>query len=184
MRYQHYAVIAGALAAGSALACTAAEETPAATDAAPAVTRAVAVLHPTEGNDVHGTIRLETTSDGIRVTAEVRGLEPGQHGFHIHALGDCSAPDGTSAGGHFNPEDAPHGAPHSDERHVGDLGNLIADSTGTAEYQRVDNAIALSGSHSVIGRAVIVHAAEDDFTSQPTGAAGPRLACGVIGIAQ
>jgi Cu-Zn family superoxide dismutase len=68
------------------------------------------------------------------------------------------------------------------ERHVGDMGNLEADSTGSAHYQRTDGLLTLNGPHSIVGRAVIVHAGPDDMRSQPTGAAGARLACGVIGI--
>jgi len=148
------------------------------------VTKAVAVLHPTEGNKVDGTITFTKVANGIEIVADVQGLSPGKHGFHIHEFGDCSAPDATSAGGHFNPENMPHGAPTDKERHVGDLGNLVADSEGNAHYERVDGQIAFAGAHSIIGLAVIVHQGEDDFTSQPTGNAGPRVACGVIGIAQ
>jgi Cu-Zn family superoxide dismutase len=184
MRYEHCAMIVGMIAAGGTLACTVTENAPAAADAGRDVTAAVAVLHPTEGNDVHGIVLFEHTADGVQLTADVSGLAPGQHGFHIHALGDCSAPDGTSAGGHFNPEDMPHGGPLVAERHVGDMGNLGADSTRSAHYQRTDRLLTLNGPHSIIGRAVIVHAEPDDMRSQPTGAAGGRVACGVIGIAE
>ena len=149
-----------------------------------APTKAICVLHPTEGNDVSGTVTFTKTAEGIKVVADVKGLTPGKHGFHVHEFGDCSAPDGTSAGGHFNPEGTKHGAPTDIERHVGDLGNLEADADGNAHYERTDTFIALSRPHSIIGRAIIVHAGEDDLTSQPTGAAGARVACGVIGIAK
>ena len=144
---------------------------------------AVAVLHPTEGSDARGIVTFMETEGGIRIIADVEGLSPGLHGFHIHEYGDCSAPDGTSAGGHFNPEDMPHGAPTDMERHAGDLGNLEADGSGKSHYERIDDHISLNGPHSIVGLAVIVHAGEDDFTSQPTGNAGPRVACGIIGIA-
>jgi Cu-Zn family superoxide dismutase len=121
---------------------------------------------------------------GVRVIADVTGLEPGQHGFHIHEFGDCSAADATSAGGHFNPEGIEHGAPTDEYRHVGDLGNLEADEDGTAHYEFVDDRIAFAGSNSIIGRGVIVHARADDLGTQPTGDAGGRVACGVVGIAQ
>lgn len=147
------------------------------------ITEAVAVLHPTIGNQVHGTVTFTEVENGIKIVADVKGLLPGKHGFHIHEYGDCTAPDGTSAGGHFNPENMPHGAPTDVKRHVGDLGNLEADEEGMAHYERVDEYVAFSGPHSIIGLAVIVHRDEDDFTTQPTGAAGPRVACGVIGIA-
>jgi Cu-Zn family superoxide dismutase len=150
----------------------------------PEITRAIAVLHPTEGGRVMGIVTFVKTEEGIEITADVEGLSPGKHGFHIHEYGDCSALDATSAGGHFNPEDMPHGAPTDMERHVGDLGNLIADPEGMAHYQRMDSLISFSGPHSIIGLAVIIHQGEDDFTSQPTGNAGSRVACGVIGIAK
>lgn len=144
--------------------------------------KALATLSPTEGSSVEGTVSFEQTADGVRVIAHVSGLTPGKHGFHIHQYGDCSALDGKSAGGHFNPEGTKHGGPDAAERHVGDLGNLVADENGHAHYDRIDSQLSLEGPHSIIGRAVIVHTGEDDLTSQPTGAAGSRAACGVIGI--
>lgn len=147
------------------------------------VTEAVAVLHPAEGHDVRGKVSFVKQDDGILITADVKGLTPGLHGFHIHEFGDCSAADATSAGGHFNPDNKPHGSPEDIDRHVGDLGNLDADAEGRARYERVDGHIALSGPRSIVGLAVIIHAGEDDFTSQPTGNAGARVACGVIGVA-
>jgi len=148
------------------------------------IERAVAVLQPTEGNSVRGTVMFTKVEDGILVVADVEGLSPGNHGFHIHEYGDLTAPDGTSAGGHFNPEGMPHGGPDAAERHVGDLGNIVADTDGKAHYERTDTKLAFSGAHSIIGLAVVVHAGEDDLTSQPTGSAGARVACGVIGIAK
>jgi len=164
-------------------ACQQPAPPPAEAPAALEISRAVAVLHPTEGNQVEGVVHFTRTAEGIRIEATVSGLTPGRHGFHIHEWGDCSAPDATSAGGHFNPTGQPHGAPDSAARHVGDLGNLEAGEDRMASYSRVDTVVAFSGPRSIIGRAVIVHAAEDDLTSQPTGNAGGRLACGVIGIA-
>jgi len=146
----------------------------------------VASLHATEGNeDVHGYVTFQPTAGGVDVLAHVEGLEPGQrHGFHIHEYGDCSAADGTSAGGHFNPHGSRHGAPHEGERHSGDLGNLSADHTGMAHLEEVYTHFEMSGPDSILGRAVIVHAAADDLESQPTGDAGARVACGVIGVGQ
>ena len=148
----------------------------------PAPTKAIAVLHPANGTAVSGVVSFEQVEGGVMVTAVVEGLTPGKHGFHIHQYGDCSAPDATSAGGHFSPMSHPHGAPTDMERHVGDLGNLEADSTGRAEYKWTDPHLTFSGRNSIIGRGLIVHADEDDLTSQPTGAAGARVACGVIGV--
>ncbi len=148
------------------------------------VDKAVCVLHPTEGNNVTGTITFTRSGSGVKVVADIQGLTPGKHGFHVHQYGDCSAEDGTSAGGHFNPENKNHGGPDDAERHVGDLGNIEADSNGTAHLEMEDDVISLDGAHSIIGRGIIVHAGEDDLTSQPTGDAGARVACGVIGIAE
>lgn len=145
-------------------------------------TQAVAVLHPTEGSEVRGTIKFTKEEEGVRVVANVTGLKPGLHGFHVHENGDCSAADASSAGGHFNPADQPHGAPHDDERHAGDFGNITANSAGVASYDELFKNLSLDGSSSIIGRAVIIHAGEDDLKSQPTGDAGARDACGVIGV--
>ena len=150
----------------------------------PAITEAVAVVHPVGESDVNGIIYFSKQEDVIKIVADITGLTPGKHGFHIHQYGDCSATDATSAGGHFNPEGKPHGAPTDMDRHVGDLGNLDADETGHAHYERFDGIISFEGSHSIIGRGVIIHQGEDDLTSQPTGNAGPRVACGVVGIAK
>jgi Cu-Zn family superoxide dismutase len=144
---------------------------------------AVAVLHPTKGNKVRGTVWLERRGEEIKLSVRLEGLQPGKHGFHIHEYGDCSAGDATSAGGHFNPEGSPHGGPKDEKRHVGDLGNVMADDKGEVRAEITDSVISFSGPHSIIGRAVVVHAKADDLKSQPTGAAGARVACGVVGIA-
>jgi len=148
------------------------------------ITKAICVLHPTQGSETMGTVTFSQIPDGILVTADVKGLSPGKHGFHIHKFGDCSRLDGKSAGGHFNPSGRNHGGPESGERHVGDLGNLVAGDDGTAHYEWTDKLLSFSGQNSIIGRAIIVHADEDDLISQPTGDAGARLACGVIGTAK
>lgn len=148
-------------------------------------TELVSVLHATEGNDVSGVVRFSQSDEGVRVEAEVTGLEPNStHGFHVHEFGDCTATDGTSAGGHFNPEDQPHAGPESAMRHIGDLGNITADDEGVAEADFVDPMLTFNGPNNILGRGVIVHAGEDDLESQPTGDAGSRMTCGVIGVAQ
>src|SRR6185436_18273527 len=147
------------------------------------VTYAVATVHGLGDHKVTGKVTFTQTADGIEVVAELTGLAPGKHGFHVHEFGDCSMADGKCAGGHFNPEGMPHAGPDDAKRHVGDLGNLEADGQGHATYKRTDSMIKLSGPHSVIGRALIVHAKPDDFkTQQPPGNAGDRIGCGVIGI--
>ncbi len=141
--------------------------------------RAVAALQPTRGSAAHGTAAFERVEGGVRVVVQVSGLSPGAHGFHVHQTGDCSAPDASSAGGHFDPTSAPHAARESAERHVGDLGNLEADASGQASAEFIDRALALEGPCSILNRAVIVHEKRDDLKTQPTGDAGGRLACGV-----
>lgn len=148
--------------------------------AAPHGRKAVAVLSPTQGNNVTGTITFTEERDGVRVIADVRGLTPGSHGFHVHDKGDCSAPDAASAGSHFNPENMPHGGPDAAQRHAGDLGNIMADASGHGRLDRIDHHLSFSGPNSILGRAVIVHAKADDLKSQPAGDAGARVACGVI----
>ncbi|GIW70777.1 MAG: superoxide dismutase [Cu-Zn] [Planctomycetota bacterium] len=149
------------------------------------ITRAIAVLHPTAGHTAHGVVRFVEEQGKVRVQARIEGLAPhGTHGFHIHEYGDCSAPDGTSAGGHYNPEGHPHAGPQAFPRHAGDLGNVVADEHGVATLELVLDNITIAGAKNpILGRGMIVHAQADDLKSQPTGAAGARIACGVIGIA-
>jgi Cu-Zn family superoxide dismutase len=151
--------------------------------AAQGPSRAVAVVHPTEGSKAHGKITFTQMDGQVHIQGVIHGLTPGKHAFHVHEFGDCSDLKGLSAGGHFNPGKMPHGAPTAEKRHVGDLGNIVADDDGNAKINMNDKVIALSGPHSIIGRAVIIHAKPDDF-SQPVGNAGGRVACGVIGIAK
>jgi Cu-Zn family superoxide dismutase len=146
-------------------------------------TKAVAVIHPTQGNAASGTVTFEHQPQGMLVTAKIHGLTPGEHGFHIHEYGNCSCADALCAGDHFNPTHKNHGGPHNPERHVGDLGNITADARGNVQYEYVDTFLTLNGPHSIIGRSVIVHEQRDDLVSQPVGNAGARVGCGVIGIA-
>ncbi len=146
----------------------------------PTTLKAVAELKPAKNSKVKGTVLFVQENAGVHVTAEVTGLTPGEHGFHIHEKGDCSAADFSSAGGHFNPSHKPHGGMESMEHHAGDLGNLTADATGKAHLDFVSHDLSLDGTNSVVGRSVIVHANRDDLVSQPAGNAGPRIACGAI----
>lgn len=148
----------------------------------PKVEKAVAVLHPIGDSNVTGMVTFKRAENGSSISAEINGLSAGNHGFHIHQYGDCSAPDGTSAGGHFNPEGMEHSARDAEKRHVGDMGNIESEGEKTiTTLNYVDSNISLE---EIVGRGVIIHAGEDDLTSQPSGAAGSRIACGVIGIAQ
>lgn len=145
---------------------------------------AICVLYPTLGNKVTGIIHFTRVEGGVKITADIQNLSKGKHGIHIHEYGDCSALDGSSAGGHYNPAVKMHGAPVDDDRHIGDMGNIEADESGKGLLEYVDKTLTLDGPNSIIGRAVIIHANEDDLKTQPTGNAGARQACGVIGVAK
>jgi Cu-Zn family superoxide dismutase len=158
-------------------------QTPAEKPSAPL--KAIAVLHPTGSNKLSGTVTFTEVADGVQVQAEFTGLTPGNHGFHVHEFGDCSAADASSAGAHFNPTNKPHAGPDATERHVGDMGNVEADASGKAKLEYLDHQISLTNDQqSVIGRSVVVHAKADDLKSQPAGDSGARIACGVIGRAK
>ena len=147
--------------------------------------KAIAVLHPTAGNKVSGTVTFTEVADGVQIHADITGLTAGNHGFHVHEFGDCSAADASSAGTHFNPAKKPHAGPDATERHVGDMGNVEADASGKATLEYVDHQISLTNDQdSVIGRSVVVHAKADDLKTQPSGDSGARIACGVIGRAK
>ena len=143
-----------------------------------------AVLSATSGNQTTGWVLFEPEAGKLHVWGEVIGLTPGKHGFHIHEFGDCSSGDGKSAGGHFTPQQSPHGAPTAPHNmhHAGDLGNITADAAGKASFDMKVDFLDLHGMNSVLGRAVVVHAGTDDMKSQPSGDAGSRVACGVVGI--
>ncbi|XP_076444453.1 superoxide dismutase [Cu-Zn]-like [Babylonia areolata] len=137
---------------------------------------------------VMGTVFFTQQENGaIHITGEITGLSPGKHGFHVHTYGDLRN-NCLAAGGHFNPFGKVHGAPFDVERHVGDLGNIVADSSGKAVVNITDCVISFSSPRSIIGRSIVVHADVDDLGrggnegSKTTGNAGARVACGVIGI--
>uniref|UniRef100_A0A4D6QHB2 Superoxide dismutase [Cu-Zn] n=1 Tax=Pohlia nutans TaxID=140635 RepID=A0A4D6QHB2_9BRYO len=148
--------------------------------------KAVCVL--TGSSNVSGVISfLQDGSGPTSVEGEIKGLNPGNHGFHVHALGDTT--NGCmSTGPHFNPKSLEHGAPGDEIRHAGDLGNIIAGEDGVAKVSLKDVQIPLSGVDSIIGRAVVVHGDPDDLgkggheLSKSTGNAGARVACGIIGL--
>ena len=142
---------------------------------------AVANLEPTNGNTAKGTVSFTQHGDKVRVSAELSGLMPdGEHAFHVHEKGDCSSGDGMSAGGHFNPAGKPHG-PQDGPHHAGDMPSLKADSYGNANATFELSSVTIgSGAADLVGRGLIVHRDPDDFKTQPTGNAGPRIACAVI----
>lgn len=148
-------------------------------EAAPTV--AVAVLKPRADSEASGTVTFTETAAGVLVTADIARISPGNHGLHLHELGDCSSEDFKSTGGHFNPTDAPHGAPTDEARHAGDFGNIEIGEDGAGQLELTTTMLTLAdGPNTVLGRAVILHEGEDDLVSQPTGAAGGRIACGVV----
>lgn len=143
----------------------------------------VAVLHPTAGNAVRGTVEFVPAAEGLRVNADVRGLSPGPHGYHVHLFGDCTAPDATSAGPHFNFQGPSRNPPPDIDRITGDLGELTPGPDGRATATAVIERAEMTGPFTIVGRSVVVHAQGNDPTQPPEGGAGARVACGVIGIA-
>ena len=143
---------------------------------------ATANLEPRTGSQVTGNVTFTQVGDVVRVSGEIRGHTKGPKGFHIHEKGDCSDPKAMSTGGHFNPHTAQHGGPYDPVRHAGDLGNLVFNDQGVAKIDFTVGGISVTRDKpdGIIGRAVIVHLAADDFTTDPTGNAGGRAACGVI----
>ena len=154
-----------------------------AADGQPAATSAVAVIHSAADRkeNISGTVSFTPAEGGVHVVADVSGLTPGKHGFHIHQSADLSSPDLKSAGPHFNPGGTKHGGPDSEMHHAGDLGNLVADEKGHATLDRVFPGLSVSGEKDgVIGHSVVIHAGEDDLKSDPAGNSGARIAAGAI----
>jgi len=179
-------LVIAALAAGSSWIefRAQAQATPASAPAAKSPTRAVAVLIPTKGNSVAGTIWFDATYKGLHIHGTITGLAPkSEHGFHIHEFGDQSSDDGMSAGGHYNPEGHQHGGPTSPSHHAGDLGNQTADDTGkiTIELTIPDITIA-DAKNPIVGHSLVLHAQADNM--QPNANPGARIAVGIIGIAK
>jgi Cu-Zn family superoxide dismutase len=141
---------------------------------------ASADLQARSGSMVSGKVSFVETNGGLRVEATVSGLTPGEHGFHVHEAGDCSAADASSAKGHFNPAAKAHGHHAAAEHHGGDMPNLVANAQGMATYSADLAGVTLNGATGVVGRSVVIHADPDDYKSQPAGNSGKRIACGVI----
>ena len=141
-------------------------------------------LESKSGSTAGGTVEFIEDSGVVKMIATLSGLTPGTHAIHIHEKADCTAEDGTSAGGHWNPTFAPHGK-WGDEGgfHKGDIGNVEADEDGNASLtMKTDEWCIGCGDEKkdIVGKAIIVHQGTDDFTTQPTGAAGGRVSCGGI----
>ncbi|HEY0469133.1 MAG TPA: superoxide dismutase family protein [Polyangiaceae bacterium] len=140
-------------------------------------------LEPKSGSKLSGSAMLMEVEGGVKVTLSVEGVTPGgDHGAHVHEKGDCSSPDGKSAGGHFNPAGNEHALPTKEKRHLGDLGNLTIgkDGKGSLEITIPGANLKAGDPNSFAGKAIIVHAKKDDG-GQPVGNAGDRIGCGVIG---
>ncbi len=146
---------------------------------------AVAMISSASGSTMSGQADFIDNGDGtVTLNLKVAGAVPGEHALHLHQNGDCSAPDATSAGGHWNPGMKDHGKRMTEggDFHAGDIDNIVvgADSTGTLTMVVKGWSVGGPDSTNVIGRAIILHGKADDFVSQPSGAAGPRVGCGVI----
>lgn len=158
-------------------------DTGAESTAAPAATAAASLLSA-DGTEI-GTATFTQTADGVQIALHATGLTPGDHAVHIHQTGTCDAAGNfESAGGHFNPGDNTHGKLSENGPHAGDMDNQTADANGVMDVSILDPRVTLDeGTNSVFdvdGSALVIHAGPDDYTTQPTGAAGGRLACGVI----
>ncbi|HZN54765.1 MAG TPA: superoxide dismutase family protein [Candidatus Polarisedimenticolaceae bacterium] len=144
--------------------------------------KAEAVLESKSGSSATGKVTFAQHDGKVVMKVSVRGLTPGSHAIHIHEKGDCSAADASSAGGHWNPTSAAHGAWAHPPFHHGDIGNLVASESGKAKLTLETDLWTLGDGKptDVVGHAVVVHANVDDFITQPTGNAGGRVACGVV----
>ncbi|WP_299668600.1 superoxide dismutase family protein [uncultured Polaribacter sp.] len=145
--------------------------------------KAVANIEAKSGSNVSGTVTFIQKDGMVTMNAELSGLSEGNHAIHIHAVGDCSAEDGKSAGGHWNPTNKNHGKWMQEPFHIGDIGNLVVGAEGTGTIERTTNLWSVGdrdNAKNVVGHAIIIHKGPDDFSSQPSGAAGPRIGCGEI----
>ena len=154
----------------------------AATQSPAPATVARAALEARSGSALTGEGVFTREGEEVVLTVAVTGVSPGTHAVHLHEKGDCSAPDASSAGGHWNPTSEAHGqwghAPH----HLGDVGNLEVgeDGSGRLVFRAGVWEVGTGGERDIVGHALVVHEKVDDFTTQPTGAAGGRIGCGVV----
>lgn len=152
--------------------------------AAPAAEAVQVTLEAANDADFSGTATFTQEGTAVRLVADLSGIDtPGKHGFHIHEHGTCDAHDAfKSAGSHWNPDNAAHACPPTEPRHAGDLGNIEVGPDGAGHFEALVEGLTVSGGdHGIGGHALMLHAGDDDCATQPTGDAGDRLACGVIG---
>lgn len=152
----------------------------------PSTKQAIATIGSASGSNVTGMAVFTQNGDYITLTIEIQNASPGVSAVHIHESGDCSSPDGKSAGGHWNPTGVAHGKWGEGEFHLGDLGNITVGEDGTGSIELTTDLweIGTGSDVDVVGRGIVVHADADDFTSQPSGAAGARIGCGAIVLAE
>lgn len=152
--------------------------------AAPA--SATAIVRTATGTEL-GTLRLDAVPGGVRVSGQLTGLTPGAHGIHFHAVGRCDGPEFTSAGPHFNPAGRRHGLTNPDGPHAGDMPAIAAGTDGRATVNFLSRIATLDGATNGLldadGTAVVVHAANDDQRTDPSGNSGARVACGLVASA-
>lgn len=187
MHKMAFAVLATTLVAGCSSTPPAPKAAEPAENAASQSTasHAQANLAGASGSLVSGRIELMPMGDGVHLAGTIGGLQPNSvHGIHVHEKGDCSAADASSAGGHFNPTGSAHGRAGSATHHAGDMDNVVAGADGTVSVNIHLAGVTLGGggANDIADRAIVVHGNADDYTSQPAGNSGPRVACGVIKI--
>lgn len=148
--------------------------------------QAVATLASKSGSKAGGEALFAEGKGTVTLHLLITGAEPGMHAVHIHDTGDCSAADASSAGGHWNPSSENHGKWGTKPFHHGDIGNVEVGADGRAQMTLGSSMWTLGGppETNILGHAVVVHAKADDFTTQPSGNAGGRIACGVIELKQ
>jgi superoxide dismutase, Cu-Zn family len=143
---------------------------------------ASAILKDKDGKEV-GKVVMTRAEDGVLMNVTLTGIAPGEHAFHVHAIGKCEPPDFKSAGPHFNPDQTKHGMMNPEGPHSGDMPNLHVPDSGKLQVEILNTLVSLDGDAALLdedGSALIVHAGADDYRTDPAGNAGDRIACGVV----
>lgn len=146
------------------------------------INEAVAVLQSLNDSKVSGIVYINEGEGFVEIIADIYGLSRGNHGIHIHEYGDLRSNSGDYLGGHYNPTDGKHGGNSDDGSHLGDLGNIYAVDDSTAQFKQKFFGLSIDGVNSILGRSIVIHQNEDDFTTQPSGNSGKRIAAGIIAI--